>query len=227
LLEQIQDLQEQLYSRQSKIDNVTKSCKKIKKRQVEIAAEDSSRDLKEAEEELERVKAAYESDISKLKEDKARLEKEVAEWKAKADSSTKALIEASQSTRTSMDTGSVKVLESTDSAANAFSQRMQRDQRFKKSDEGLQRQASRSSRSPLAPKDGNSPLVRQSLAVEVKGGMKRKSTNDENYSESPMKKLLQTQVSTSSFATDENNIQTTDVNNGGYLKKLRSHFIRG
>ena len=227
LLEQIQDLQEQLYSRQSKIDNVTKSCKKIKKRQVEIAAEDSSRDLKEAEEELERVKAAYESDISKLKEDKARLEKEVAEWKAKADSSTKALIEASQSTRTSMDTGSVKVLESTDSAANAFSQRMQRDQRFKKSDEGLQRQASRSSRSPLAPKDGNSPLVRQSLAVEVKGGMKRKSTNDENYSESPMKKLLQTQVSTSSFATDENNIQQTDVNNGGYLKKLRSHFIRG
>ena len=226
LLEQIQDLQEQLYSRQSKIDNVTKSCKKIKKRQVEIAAEDSSRDLKEAEEELERVKAAYESDISKLKEDKARLEKEVAEWKAKADASTKALIEASQSTRTSMDTGSVKVLESTDSAANAFSQRMQRDQRFKKSDEGLQRQASRSSRSPLAPKDGNSPLVRQSLAVEVKGGMKRKSTNDENYSESPMKKLLQTQVSASSFATDENNIQT-DVNNGGYLKKLRSHFIRG
>jgi len=226
LLEQIQDLQEQLYSRQSKIDNVTRSCKKIKKRQVEIAAEDSSRDLKEAEEELERVKAAYESDISKLKEDKARLEKEVAEWKAKADASTKALIEASQSTRTSTDTGSVKVLESTDSAANAFSQRMQRDQRFKKSDEGLQRQASRSSRSPLAPKDGNSPLVRQSLAVEVKGGMKRKSTNDENYSESPMKKLLQTQVSASSFATDENNIQT-DVNNGGYLKKLRSHFIRG
>ena len=56
--------------------------------------------------------------------------------------------------------------------------------------------------------------------------MKRKSTNDENYSESPMKKLLQTQVSASSFATDENNMQG-EANNGGYLKKLRSHFIRG
>jgi hypothetical protein len=229
LLEQIQDLQEQLYSRQTKIDNVTRSCKKIKKRQVEIAAEDSSRDLKEAEEELERVKAAYEADISKLKDDKARLEREVLEWKTKADHATKALIEASQSTRPSIDNGSVKILDTTtDSAANAFSQRMQRDQRFKKSDEGLQRQASRSSRSPLAPKDGNSPLVRQSLAVEVKGGIKRKSTHDddENYSESPMKKLLQTQVSASSFATDENNTQVNE-NNGGYLKKLRSHFIRG
>ena len=230
LLEQIQDLQEQLYSRQTKIDNVARSCKKIKKRQVEIAAEDSSRDLKEAEEELERVKAAYEADISKLRDDKVRLEKEVAEWKTKADAATKALIDASKSTRPSIDNGSngsVKILETTtDSAANAFSQRMQRDQRFKKSDEGLQRQASRSSRSPLAPKDGNSPLVRQSLAVEVKGGLKRKSMNDENYSESPMKKLLQTQVSASSFATDENNTQVND-SNGGYLKKLRSHFIRG
>lgn len=228
LLEQIQDLQEQLYSRQTKIDNVTRSCKKIKKRQVEIAAEDSSRDLKEAEEELERVKSAYEFDIAKLKEDKFRLEKEVAEWKAKADGATKALIDASQCTRSSMDNnGYVKVLDSTtDSAATAFSLRMQRDQRFKKSDEGLQRQASRSSRSPLAPKDGNSPLVRQSLAVEVKGGLKRKSINNENSSESPMKKLLQTQVSTTSFATDEN-IQGDPSNGGGYLKKLRSHFIRG
>ena len=228
LLEQIQDLQEQLYSRQNKIDNVTRSCKKIKKQQVQIAAEDTSRDLKEAEEELERVKTAYEAEISKLKEDKVRLEKEVAEWKAKADASTKALIEASESTRTSMDNGSIKILDiKTDSAANTFSQRMQRDQRFKKSDDELQRQASRSSRSPLAPKDGNSPLVRSQSIAEVKGGLKRKSTNDENYSESPMKKLLQTQVSASSFATDENSNQVESNNGGGYLKKLRSHFTRG
>lgn len=229
LLEQIQDLQEQLYSRQNKIDNVTRSCKKIKKQQIQIFAEDASRDLKEAEEELERVKTAYESEISKLKDDKMRLEKEVAEWKAKADASTKALIEASESTRTSIDNGSIKVLDlKTDSAANTFSQRMQRDQRFKKTEDELQRQASRSSRSPLAPKDGNSPLVRSSIA-EVKGGLKRKSTNDENFSESPMKKLLQTQVSASSFA-DENNAQVENSNNnngGGYLKKLRSHFTRG
>jgi hypothetical protein len=104
---------------------------------------------------------------------------------------------------------------------------MQRDQRFKKSDDELQRQASRSSRSPLAPKDGNSPLVRSQSIAEVKGGSKRKSTNDENYSESPMKKLLQTQVSASSFATDENSNQVESNNGGGYLKKLRSHFTRG
>jgi len=42
-----------------------------------------------------------------------------------------------------------------------------------------------------------------------------------------MKKLLQTQVSASSFATDENSNQVGSNNGGGYLKKLRSHFTRG
>jgi hypothetical protein len=88
LLEQIQDLQSQLAEKErdeARVMDVTRSCKKVRRKQLDQANEELARDLEEAEEELNRVKNKYDLEILQLKETNARLEAEVAEWKRKAE----------------------------------------------------------------------------------------------------------------------------------------------
>jgi hypothetical protein len=84
LLEQIQDLREQLACLESqRIGDVKKSAKKVRRQQIDNAQEDTSKDLREAEEELERVKSTFESQIAALLATKTQLEKELGAYREK------------------------------------------------------------------------------------------------------------------------------------------------
>ena len=77
LLDQIQDLRDQLnaYENQKLAGcDIKKSAKKVRKQQLDVAQEGASRDLQEAEEELERVKFNFEAQIASLTAVKAQLE---------------------------------------------------------------------------------------------------------------------------------------------------------
>lgn len=84
LLNQIQDLHEELskYQNSGSYD-ITKSAKKIRKKQLKSIEEETQRALEEAEEELERVKVEYEEQIIDLKEQILNLENELRFYKNK------------------------------------------------------------------------------------------------------------------------------------------------
>lgn len=250
LLEQIQELQDQLYARQSHVDDVTKSCKKAKKRMVELANEEAANDLLEAEEELERVKAAYESEIAKLKEDKARLEAEVEMWRNKA----MGLETAPSSSINSVFNPMVQAATSNavvnkTAVAESFSQRMQRDQRFNKGSEQQKQEppaklTKSPSRSPLAPvqHNGTSPVNNDTKDPSQK---QRPASPKRAVSPGPQNRAGDSPIRKRQAAStaDENsrgvaqklqahqqqqNAASSESNNVGqtYLKRLRSHFIR-
>lgn len=83
LLDQLQDLQSQLDGKQYEVIDIRRSCKKVRRKQLDEANDNIAQDLQEAEEELERVKVAYEVEINELKEDKRLLEEELALFKEK------------------------------------------------------------------------------------------------------------------------------------------------
>lgn len=91
LLDQIQDLRRQLEQREhASMNDVTKSVKKAKRtRQQMQAEEDAVLALKEAEDELERVKAESEIEIFKLKTENFRLREELARYKPMQSSASK------------------------------------------------------------------------------------------------------------------------------------------
>ena len=66
LLDQIEELQSKLYSQS--VGDVARSVKKARKRQIEISKDQNARDLTVIEEEMETMKAKYESEILDLKE---------------------------------------------------------------------------------------------------------------------------------------------------------------
>jgi hypothetical protein len=202
LLNQIEDLQEQLYSRENHVNDIKKSCKKARKNQVELANADAAKDLQEAEEELERVKAKYEVEINYLKSEKVRLEAEVLYWRQKSDSRTS--------------TGdSVAIEKNNISIKDEFSLRMQRHQ-HKKEEEIVIVVKKSPSRSPLSNVQ-NSPNSQSPLRQE-NGIEKPVSTRIA----SPLNKQRP-----SSGVTDENSPKLGPNGEKTYLKRLRSHFIRG
>lgn len=84
LLEQIQDLRDQLaFYESQRVCDVKKSVKKARKQQLDTAQEGASSDLREAEEELERVKANFESQIQSLLSAKSQLETELNSYREK------------------------------------------------------------------------------------------------------------------------------------------------
>ena len=189
LLERIQELQEEINAQSSsQISNVQKSCKKARRQQREEAQMEIARDLEEAEEEMERMKAYYEKEIASLKKCNESLQAEVNNLKVKA---------AGVTTAPSPIPG-VENLFPTATTAEAFSQRMQRDKRFKKGDAATKgKKATKSpTRSPLQTlKDaGNSPLrgkspVKECLVMEKPEGMsKRKEMPNEDIEEEKSKK---------------------------------------
>lgn len=192
MMEQIQALRTQLDLQQSgRANDVTKSCKKARREQLEVAQQHSSADLREAEEELERLKTKHEATVAALSEANRVLternlvlERENSQFRAREKAFSEALAPAAQAAakpkaegkRTSSVVRSAasnnNENEAPATAANEFSQRMQRDPRFKKAgDENAvptkKQQFERSpNRVPLSPVkvDSNSPAPDSSLA---------------------------------------------------------------
>jgi uncharacterized protein (DUF342 family) len=84
LLDQLQDIQARLDGKESTVKNITKSCRKVYRRQFDKANEETARDLEEAEEELERLKITYEIELNQLREEKEILVSQLDCWRAKA-----------------------------------------------------------------------------------------------------------------------------------------------
>ena len=237
LLEQIQDLQEQLDAKTDHFHDVTKSCKKARRKQIELENVETAKDLKEAEEELERVKAQYEIEIETLRSDKHSLEVELEEWKEKAEVSLAKVAELTEkllaqpaapvvseqivtvfqapaiavapmaASRTSRSgsmsmpliaedaatvaAAAVVVVAASDearksAAAEQFSQRISRDQRFKKTVAAAADAAPQAVRSPLKHISANSPLAK---AENDKNDKKRALSPKGVRSTSPVRKV--------------------------------------
>lgn len=201
LLNQIEHLQDQLYARENHVNDIRKSCKKARKNQVELANADTSKDLREAEEELERVKEKYEAEIKHLKSEKVRLEAEVLYWRQKSDSRTS--------------TGDIVAIEKSNiSIKDEFSLRMQRHQNKKEEDivVVLKKSPSRSPLSNVQNSPNSQSLLRQDNGIEKPLATKIAS---------PLKQRPPSGV------TDENAPKLGLNDEKTYLKRLRSHFIRG
>jgi kinesin family protein 4/21/27 len=67
LLNQIEDLQTQLYEKSS-IGDLTRSVKKARRRQIDISKDAAVRDLAVVEDEMEQMKIKYETEIAELKD---------------------------------------------------------------------------------------------------------------------------------------------------------------
>ena len=139
LLEQMQQLQDQLMAVQERND-VTKSVKKLRQQQSTIQTNDLTKDLKEAEEEIERMKQEHAKELAAVNAEKTTLQVQLQEWKSKAEAANRSLQELQAVQKTLVGAGS-NLGKATDSlssvatgsqAASEFSQRMQRDQRFKR-----------------------------------------------------------------------------------------------
>lgn len=92
LLMQLESLQKQLNANQQSLaTDITKSVRKAQKRQREVAKEEESLALAEAESEIRRLKEAHEQEISELLVQKAAVEKELKDWRLRANTATSAL----------------------------------------------------------------------------------------------------------------------------------------
>lgn len=204
LLEQIQNLQRQLYEKEDSINEVSKSCKKLKQRNLRIAHEDSLKSVREAEDEMERTKMKYEEEISKLKEEKKILIQQLDEWRHKASHFESVIHDLKLSISSGVT--AAQPME----CASEFSQRMQRDGRFKKEKEttapvSVVAEGKRSPvRSPLSPlkSDGNSPIRLEGLNM-----LKKKTKSPPNVA-----------ATISEVANDENIPGPAPIS-----KRLRSH----
>lgn len=153
LLSQIQTLQQELNEyKVSQYNDVTKSCKKVRKNQLLLMQETMSNDLlQEAEEELERMKTIYETNLTVLSQENTLLKQELMKYnpsfvQALPSSNRTSLTTNRQSTTATAilnqnnKSSHTSLSPSNNSVAQEFSSRMQRDGRFhhKKSEESLQ-----------------------------------------------------------------------------------------
>eukprot|EP01038_Epipyxis_sp_PR26KG_P015059 gene15059-20263_t len=129
LLNQIQELRNQLAEyEESKMINVTKSVKKVRKRQFEEAQLHVGQDLREAEDEIERIKSIYEQEINDLKSEKNKLEEELESYRSNTNQAERKTRSSNRSTKSSKRTS--KHENTTVDVSQEFASRMQRDHRF-------------------------------------------------------------------------------------------------
>lgn len=227
LLSQIQDLQEQLYSKANQIDDVTKSCKKAKKRHIAKANEATAKDLAEAEEELERVKVEYENDIMRLRKENEVVRSEVEYWKKKYEMATEKMAELESDLDSVKESNAKFAIPATVTLDPTVNDGVV----YKCAIDYSYREETvvspKSSRSPLGivKQDSNSPVVNGKAA-----GSKRKS-NEITKSTSPLNKNVQSLNGSLNLhiLNDENDeaaAKKSNNNSGNYLRKLRSHFVR-
>jgi chromosome segregation ATPase len=88
LLNQIQELQDEIFElKSSKTDN-RKSVKKVKLEQRSLEHEEAIRNLADSEEEMERQKKYYDAEIKSLKQDIRAANIEIADWKVQAENAS-------------------------------------------------------------------------------------------------------------------------------------------
>ncbi len=228
LLNQIQDLQEQLYSRATQIDDVTKSCKKAKKRHIAKANEATAKDLAEAEEELERLKSEYENDMMRLRKENEVVRSEVEYWKKKYESATEKLAELENEFENAQENNAKFIIPATvtldPTVNNAVVYKCAINYSYSEENNTT---SPKSSRSPLSAvkQDSNSPVVLGKAA-----GSKRKSS-EMTKPTSPLNKNVQSlngalNLHVLNDENDEAVAKKSTNNSGNYLRKLRSHFVR-
>ena len=247
LLNRIQELQEEVNSyTTSQVGNIQKSCKKARRQQREEIAEKSLKDLEEAEEEMERMKAHYEVEIQTLTDANKKLLREISDWKAKAKAAANQINRqsAAPSPMPANAADSVVPFAGNEKSepAKKFSQRMQRDKRFKK---GGKRGSKSPTRSPLGKLNndaGNSPLrvksPLQTIAEVEKPCAKRKEVTDNKETTASNTKKTKLGGSNDIFlevaADDQENAipagsATKLPKKGAFtpiLSKLRARFVR-
>jgi len=231
LLEQIQSLQTQLNNQTSMsvaMSSVTASVKKQRKNQLRsIAEENATKDLQEVEDELERTKTTHEQELALLKAQNGQLLKAVQSMEVKVGSS--AVVAAVATTATLLDNNSAILIQSIDSSsaqvAAEFSNRLQRDQRFKKNDENAcfiypadnskkspgPMQAKSPSRSPLS-NVGNSPVQ-----IRLMKGYQQQPLTTSEQSLSVVEKVNQINLKS----------QTSSIQSEHAGRALRSNVVRG
>eukprot|EP00602_Paraphysomonas_sp_CaronLab_P003674 CAMPEP_0185032250 /NCGR_PEP_ID=MMETSP1103-20130426/20198_1 /TAXON_ID=36769 /ORGANISM="Paraphysomonas bandaiensis, Strain Caron Lab Isolate" /LENGTH=697 /DNA_ID=CAMNT_0027568079 /DNA_START=1 /DNA_END=2094 /DNA_ORIENTATION=+ len=91
LLERIKELQDELYDLKNDRSDLHKSVKKAKRMHSLRTQEVTTRDLQEAEEELESTRTAYEKEIKSLKNEIRALRAEASDWKKKAETAMRQL----------------------------------------------------------------------------------------------------------------------------------------
>jgi hypothetical protein len=227
LLEQIEELREQLsvfeYPKMGDHNNVRKSAKKARTQQINYAIEEGScRDLQEAEEELERAKFSFESQISSLHQEKKILEAELFKLKHGRNS------DLSTSSRDQTEAFSFSHI---GGVASELATRLQRDQRFnikhnnenenKIKHENIKKSPSRSPLGNVTKALSNSPnLLANDLAGRKVSPMKRV----ENGLLKPVFQVKKVDFSPQRLRPlmDEN------ASNSGvpYLTRLRSNFMK-
>ena len=84
LLDQIRDLQDEIFELKTCTVDVRKSVKKAKREQRSLEHEESIRNLADSEEEMERQKKYYEGEIKALKQEIREAKIEIADWKVQA-----------------------------------------------------------------------------------------------------------------------------------------------
>ena len=133
LLAQIKDLQDDIYEQRHDRSDLTKSVKKMRSMQRIASQEKIAMELRQAEEEMESVKIAYEQEIKGLKSEVRSLRAEAADWKKKAEEAMRIVTSLKEKTglKTTVQLEECNI-ENDGTAAESFDQRMQRDQRFHK-----------------------------------------------------------------------------------------------
>lgn len=150
LLNQIRDLQDELYSLKNDRSDITRSVKKAKRNLKSHLKDDVTEDLRDAEEEMESLKSMYEDRVAKQMNQITELTNELKECKMKlaeansnvlslkekiALSSYKSSLSSASSVSVSSNVSSAAYhsnQENDISAAESFELRKQRDQRFNK-----------------------------------------------------------------------------------------------
>ena len=89
LLDNIEELQNELYELKSEKSDVRKSVKKAKREQRTLEHEETLKSLADSEEEMERLKKYYDAEIKSLKQEIRSANIELADWKLQAESLAK------------------------------------------------------------------------------------------------------------------------------------------
>lgn len=240
LLEQIQSLQSQLNNQTSMsvaMSSVTASVKKQRKHQLRsIAEENATKDLQEVEDELERTKLTHEQELALLKTQNDQLLKAVKNMEAKVGAAS-SVTEPSSLTTNPVDNNSAILIQNIDSSsaqvAAEFSNRLQRDQRFKKNDENAffiypadnakksPVQAKSPSRSPLS-NVGNSP-VQIRLMKGYQPQQQQPLASSEQQSLSVVEKVNQINLKSSQTGNNSNSSMQSEHTG----RALRSNVVRG
>ena len=240
LLEQIQELREQLAVFENSGGDVTgrnnfqKSAKKVRKRQLDLAQEETSSDLREAEEELERVKNHYDLKINELMSDKERLETELRKY-TKSNNQT-------QPTTTLSLKDKLKSVEAVLGAAggggsisfqgvtaNEFAKRFQKNNENSVSNynssnktNGFIKSPNRSPLSPVSNNISNSP-VNSSGRISP---MKRGENNNNNQNNKPVFAVKRVDNFSPQRIRPVEESTNISNGNGNYITRLRSNYMK-